>query len=31
MRKIRNGRRNKTEEVNLRERKNAGCGIVEED
>ena len=31
MREIRNGRRNKTEEVNLRERKNAGCGIVEED
>ena len=31
MREICNGRWNKTEEVNLRERKNAGCGIVEED
>ena len=30
MREIRNGKQNKMEEVNLREKKNAGCGIVEE-
>ena len=30
MREIRNGKRNKMEEVNLREKKNAGCRIVEE-